>query len=66
MKNLEVGEDYPADITFDVALYEKAIQLLYARPEIERAVIPRLRELHRIMAALRLFSTSVKKSGQQC
>ena len=28
-KSLVIGQDHPAIITFDMALYEKAIQLLY-------------------------------------
>ena len=46
LRTLVVGEEFPTLITFDMALYEKAVQLLDARPDLKRAVVPRLGELH--------------------
>ena len=63
LKSLVVGEDHPAVITFDMALYEKAIQLLDAKPDLKKAVVPRLGELHTVMAALRALGTSIENSG---
>ena len=60
LKSLVVGNDHPTVITFDMALYEKAIQLLDARSNLKNEVIPRLGELHVVMAALR---TSIENSG---
>ena len=63
LKNLVVGEDHPAVITFDMALYEKAVQLLDARPNLKSKIFPRLDELHAVMAALRALGTSIENSG---
>ncbi len=52
LKKLVVGQDHPTVITFDMALYEKAVQL-DSRPDLKKEVVPRLGELHAVMAALR-------------
>ena len=48
---------------FDMALYEKAVQLLDARPNLKSKIVPRLGELHAMMAALRALGTSIENSG---
>jgi len=63
LRRLAVGEDHPAVISFDMALYEKVVQLLDARPNLKRTVGPRLRELHVVMAALRALGASMENSG---
>jgi hypothetical protein len=60
LKSLVVGEHHPAVITFDMALYEKAVQLLDARPNLRSKVFPRLGELHAVMVALRALGTSIE------
>lgn len=63
LKTLVVGQGYPTVITFDMALYEKAVQLLDARVDLKRKLVPRLGELHAVMAALRALGTSIENSG---
>lgn len=63
LKKLVVGEEHPTVITFDMALYEKAVQLLDSREFLKRTVLPRLGELHTVMAALRALGTSIENSG---
>ena len=63
LKSLVVGQDHPTVITFDMALYEKAVQLLDARPNLKSKIVPRLGELHAVMAALRALGTSIENSG---
>lgn len=63
LKSLAVGEDHPTVISFDMALYEKAVQLIDARPDLKRSVVPRLGELHVVMAALRALGASMENSG---
>lgn len=46
LRKLAVGEDHPAVITFDMALYEKLVKILDARPDLTQTVVPRLDELH--------------------
>ena len=46
-----------------MALYEKVVQLLDARPNLKKEVVPRLGELHTVMAALRALGTSIENSG---
>ena len=36
LKSLVVGKDHPTVITFEMALYEKAVQLLDARPNLKK------------------------------
>ena len=60
---LAVGEDHPTVISFDMALYEKVVKLLENRPDLKRTVVPRLGELHVVMAALRALGTSMENSG---
>ena len=62
LKKLAVGEDHPTVISFDMALYEKVVQLLDARPDLKRPVVPRLGELH-VMAALHALGASMENSG---
>ncbi len=63
LKSLVVGQDHPTVISFDMALYEKAVQLLDARPNLKKEILPRLGELHAVMAALRALGTSIENSG---
>ena len=63
LKELVVGEKYLTVITFDMALYERALQLVDSRPDLKGKVIPRLGELHTVMAALRAIGSSVENSG---
>ncbi len=63
LKKLVVGQDHPTVITFDMTLYEKAVQLLDSRPNLKKEVVPRLGELHAVMAALRALGTSIENSG---
>ena len=62
-KELTVGEDYITPITFDMALYEKVIQLVDYMPYLKDKVMPRLGELHVVMCALRALGSSVENSG---
>jgi len=63
LKSLVVGQDHPAVITFDMALYEKAIQLLDARSNLKDEIVLRFGELHTIVASLRALVTSIENSG---
>ena len=63
LRKLTVGDDHPTVISFDMALYEKVVQLLDARPDLKRTVVPRLGELHVVMAALRALGVSMENSG---
>ena len=63
LRYLAVGVDYPIVISFDMALYEKVVQLLDARPDLKCTVIPRLGELHVVMAALRALRASIENLG---
>ena len=63
LRYLTVGDTYPTIITFDLALYEKVAQLLDSRPDLKSKVVPRLGELHVVMAALRAICVSMENSG---
>ena len=63
LKSLVVGNDHPTVITFDMALYEKAIQFLDARSNLKSEIILRLGELHAVMADLRDLGISKDNSG---
>ena len=63
LKELAVGEEYVTVITFDMALYEKAVQLVDGRADLKGKVLPSLGELHVVMAALRALGSSIEKSG---
>ena len=63
LQRLIVGDDHLTIITFDMALYEKVVQLLDARPDKKQATIPRLGELHAVMTALRALGASIDNSG---
>ena len=63
LKELAVGEDHITLITFDMAMYEKVIQLVDARPDLKGKVMPRLGELHVVMCALRALGSSIENSG---
>ena len=39
------------------------VQLLDVRPDLKRTIVPRLGELHVIMAALRALGASIENSG---
>ena len=56
---MAVGDTHPTTITFDLALYEKVVQLLDSRPDLKSNVVPRLGELHVVMAALRAIGVSM-------
>ena len=62
LRKLAVGEDHPTVISFDLALYEKVVQLLNARLDRKHTVVPRLGELHVVMAALHALGTSIENS----
>ena len=57
LKSLVIGDEHPKVITFDKALYEKAVQLQDSRRDLNRTVLPRLCELHTMTAALRALGT---------
>ena len=57
------GGKHPTVITFDMALYEKAVQLVDSRSDLRGNVVPRLGELHVVMAALRGLGSSIENSG---
>jgi len=63
LRRLAVGDDHPTIITFDMALYEKVLQLLDARPQLKKMIVPRLGELHAIMAALLGLGSSIENSN---
>ena len=63
LRRLVVGEEHPTVLSLGMALYEKVVQLLDARPDMKNMVVPRLGELHAVMAALRALGTSVENSG---
>ena len=56
------GEEHSTVITFDMALYEKAVRLVDAREDLKGTVLPRLGELHTVMAALRALGKSIENS----
>ena len=60
LNRLVVGQDHPTVITFDMALYEKAVQLLDARPNLKNEIVPRLGELHTVMTSLRALGASIE------
>ena len=63
LKELAVGNDYPTVISFDLALYEKVVQLLDSRPDLQGQFVPRMGELYVVMAGLRALGTSIENSG---
>ena len=63
LKELTVGEEYITVITYDMALYAKAVQLVDARPDLKGEVLPKLGELHVVMCALRALGSSIENSG---
>ena len=50
LKNLVVGTTHPTVISFDMALYEKVIKLLDAKPDLRSTVVPRLGELYAVVS----------------
>ena len=46
----------------NLALFEKVVQLLDSRPDLKSKVVPRLGELHVVMAALRAIGVSMENS----
>ena len=63
LKQLVVGQEYLTVISFDMALYEKAVQLIDSNSDLKGKVLPRLGELHTTMAALRALGSSIEYSG---
>jgi len=63
LKELAVGEDLIPLITFDMALYEKVIHFVDARPDFKGKLMPRLGELHVVMCALRAPGSLIENSG---
>lgn len=63
LKELAVGEKHVTVITFDMALYEKVIQLVDSHSDLKGKVMPRLGELHVVMCALRALGSSIENSG---
>ena len=63
LKELAVGQNHATVITFDMALYEKVVQLIDSHPELKGKVVPRLGELHVVMCALRALGSSIENSG---
>ncbi len=63
LKELVIGNDHPTVISLDMALYEKALQLVDSRPDLKSTVFLRLGELHVVMAALRALGASIENSG---
>ena len=63
IKQLAVGDEHPTVISFDLALYEKLVQLLDSRTDLQGQFVPRLGELHVVMCALKALGTSIENSG---
>ncbi len=63
LKELVIGNDHPTVISLDMALYEKALQLVDSRPDLKSTVFLRLGELHVVMAAVRPLGASIENSG---
>ncbi len=63
LKELAVGDDHPTIISFDLALYDKVVQLLDSRPDLQVHFVPRMGELHIVMASLIALGTSIENSG---
>ena len=63
LKELALGQSHAIVITFDMALYEKVVQLVDSHPELKGKVVPRLGELHVVMSALRALGSSIENSG---
>ena len=59
LKELAV-EEHVTVITFDMALYEKALQLVDTRTDLKGKVLPRRGELRVAMAALRALGSSIE------
>ena len=58
-----VGENKKTVISLDMALYEKALQLLDCRPYMREQYVIRLGELHVCMAVIRGIGTCMENSG---
>ena len=41
IRKLTVGDDHPTVISFDMALYEKVVQLIDAKPDLKKTTVPR-------------------------
>jgi len=63
LNTLVTVDEHPTVITSEMALYEKAVQLVNARDDLKRTVLSRLGELHTVMAALSALGTSIENSG---
>jgi len=63
LKELAVGDDHPTIISFDLALYEKVVQLLDSRPDLQVLFVPRMGKMHVVMGSLRALGTSIENSS---
>ncbi len=63
LNHLVVGEVYPTVISCDMALYEKVVKIIDSNASMKSQIIPRLGELHVVMAALRALGASIENSG---
>ena len=63
LKELVVGEKFLTVISFDMALYEKFVLMIDTMPHLKSKILPRLGELHAVMAALRALGSSIENSG---
>ena len=63
VKELAIGEECVTVITFDMSLYEKAVQLVDGRADLKGKVLPSLGELHVVIAALRALGSSIENCG---
>ena len=50
----------PTIISFDLTLYEKVVQFFDSRPDGQALFVPRMGELHVVMASLRALGTSIE------
>ena len=63
LRKLAAGEDHPNVISLELAFYEKVVQLLATRPDLKCTFVPRVKELHVVMAAPCTLGTSMENSG---
>ena len=63
MKQADQLKEYITVITYGMALYAKAVQLVDARPDLKGKVLPGLGELHVVMCAPIALGSSVENSG---
>ena len=63
LKTLAVGDEHPVILSCDLAIYEKALQIIDVDTCLKSQVIPRIGGLHTTMAVLRGIGTSIQNSG---